>query len=211
MAAGAVACVCVLAAGAVMLPHFWRSSAGSVTKSAVEQAPANPPAELPGQSPAAQPPEPQNQADNGANPAALQTPAAVPERPQNPRTEPAVRRAAAVPPVATPSTIVQEPQAQPAVQPPPGPSDEEIEKASDELIKIRGRADAVYSSLNRLRQQQAADGLEVRQDIAAAASRLGGYLQAADRALQSRSLDAARKNMEHADRELSTLETFFGK
>jgi hypothetical protein len=40
---------------------------------------------------------------------------------------------------------------------------------------------------------------------------MDSYLQAADRALQSNTLDAAHKDMDHAEDELNKLEAFFGK
>src|SRR5581483_11492246 len=54
MAAGAVACVCVLAGAAVMLPHFWKSSAASKPTAPVERASVTtpPPPEVASSAPA---------------------------------------------------------------------------------------------------------------------------------------------------------------
>jgi chromosome segregation ATPase len=93
----------------------------------------------------------------------------------------------------------------------PNPSQEELQKLDEDLMKLRARADAVKSSLDNLRQQQAASGVGLRQDIAASASRLDSYLQAVDRAIQSGNAQSARKNMEHVEEELGKLETFFGR
>ena len=78
-------------------------------------------------------------------------------------------------------------------------------------MKLHARADGVRGSLNNLRAQQASSGLGLRQDMAATASRMEGYLQAADRGLQTNRIDSARKNMEHADEEIGKLEAFFGR
>jgi hypothetical protein len=78
-------------------------------------------------------------------------------------------------------------------------------------MKLQSRAAAVKDSLDRLRGQNAASGLGVRQDIVASASRMDSYLQAADRALQNNTLESARKDMSHAEDELNKLEAFFGR
>ena len=111
----------------------------------------------------------------------------------------------------------------PAVQPQPiqppkpqeaqssAPSQEEMDKISEELMKLHARSDAVRGSLENLKQQQAAAGVGLRQDMRASASRLDAYLQAADRAVQGGNPASARKNMDRAEEELSKLENFFGR
>ena len=66
-------------------------------------------------------------------------------------------------------------------------------------------------SVEHLQQQQAADGLGLRHDIAGAYSRMGSYLHAADADLVQRNLIAAHKHMDMAEKEISTLESFFNK
>jgi serine/threonine-protein kinase len=94
---------------------------------------------------------------------------------------------------------------------PSGPSEEELAQGQDELIKLNSRASAVSGSVERLQQQQAADGLGLRQDMAGAYSRMNGYLQAANNDLAQRNLTAANKHMNLAEKEVSTLESFFNK
>jgi eukaryotic-like serine/threonine-protein kinase len=106
---------------------------------------------------------------------------------------------------------VREAQPQQIAAPENGPSREELEKLNENLIQLEARTGAVNGSLVRLRQQQAASGLGLRQDIAASASRLDTYLQAAERALQSNDVQSALKNMDRAGQELNKLEAFFGK
>jgi TIR domain len=102
----------------------------------------------------------------------------------------------------------QQPQ---TVAPENGPSREEMESINARLIQLQARAEAVRSSLDRLRQQQAANGLGLRHDMAASANRLEGYLQAAERAIQNNTVQAARNNIDGADGELNKLEAFLGK
>ncbi len=236
MALGAVACVCVLAGGAFLLPHFWKSSAGGPAAPVAKSESAAPPATSPASQPAANP-----TADNSASvpsnvaaSAPAGTGSATPPASAPPTVEPqphhAVRESRAEKshagePVSTsavtvvPVPVPQQPQAQTQSQPqtqpapvqPTGPSQADLDKAGEDLMKLRARADAVKDSLDRLRGQNAASGLGVRHDIVASASRLESYLQAADRALQNNTLDSARKDMTHAEEELNKLEAFFGR
>ncbi len=81
----------------------------------------------------------------------------------------------------------------------------------ESLMQLHSRADAIRGSVNSLRRQQAADGLEISPEIAGAASRLDNYLQAADRAAQNNDLNAARKSMDGAEKQLTVLEAKFGR
>ncbi len=224
MALGAVACVCVLAAGALTLPHFWKSSAA--TRSATHQVttPDQPASTTPAPTPVAQTqPAAQDPSAVAGNPAAtpasmpsaITTPAQVRTKSQehrqvsqdNPR--PAVLPAENQP---TATSIITPPP--PTAQPnsaPPQPSAQDMDTASEDLMKLHARAEAVKDSLDNLRRQQAQDGLGIRQDIASASSRLTMYLGAADNALRGNSLESARKNMERAEQELDKLEKFFGR
>jgi phage-related tail protein len=80
-----------------------------------------------------------------------------------------------------------------------------MESINARLIQLQARAEAIRSSLDRLRQQQAATDL----DCATSANRLEGYLQTAERAIQNNTVQAARNNIERADRELNKLEAGF--
>ncbi len=216
MALGAIACVCALIAAAIALPHFWRSSAASTTTARVDRA-----SSPPGISPAQRLGSDALSSDSApASPASTSDVQAAPPNPPNDaggQNDSDVR-------VKTPrkqtNTISQQPSAA-ADQPappvvaaaplPPGPSPEEIEKVRDRLIQLHARADAVRSSIGQLRQEQAASGLGLRHDIVASASRLDSYLQEADRAAQTTSLESARKDMDHVEEELNKLENFLGK
>ena len=110
------------------------------------------------------------------------------------------------PPVATsygsaPST--------PAV--PAGPSAQEIHEAHDRLMNLEAQAEAASSSVQQIRNQQQAQGLNLRGDIVASMSRMNNYLGAAKRSLGQNDLTTANDYMEKADKEISTLEKFLGR
>ena len=202
MALGALVCVGALIGGAVALPHFWKSSASTKTESVVAAPVAQTPVVQtpPVQTPVAVPPP----ATSPQTAPIANTPHKV-VTPLRPAAEP-VSQQQAPPPVVTP-----QPQAVVAPPPPAGPSQEQIDQVSEDLMKLHARADAIRGSLDHLRSQQAADGLSINPTVASGASRMDSYLQASDRAIQSNNLDSARKNMEHADAEVTKLEAFFGR
>ena len=219
MMVGAIACVIVLIAAAVTLPHVWRGSAASkpvrnIAQTSMarpiqaqephelEQKSKAPPTEVRGSADTMQPKERHNGIRGSAasiSKAPLPHASASVDSMQSKAalTQPA--------PAASGATPI------PAPTPPTGPSPEETEKVHDSLIQLHARADAVRNSLGQLREQQAASGLALRQDIAASASRLDMYLQAADQAIESNNLESAHKNMDHVEEELSKLEAFLGK
>lgn len=92
-----------------------------------------------------------------------------------------------------------------------GPSNEDLEQAEDELTKLSSRAAAVAGSVDRLQQQQAADGLGLRHDMAGAYSRMDSYLRAANNDLAEKKLTAVHRHMDLAEKEISILESFFNK
>jgi serine/threonine protein kinase len=221
MALGAVACVCVLATGALTLPHFWKSSAATRSVSPRVTTPHQPPPAAVAQTQQAVQ-EPASISENPAGPSsASRAPASVAAsvpahtRPQEhhplaqnnqpPALFPPATQSAPISNAPVPSTASQPNSAAPQA------SAQELEAANEDLMKLHARAEAVKDSLDTLRRQQAQDGLGVRQDIASASSRLTMYLGAADSALQGSSLESARKNMARAEEELSKLEKFFGR
>jgi hypothetical protein len=84
---------------------------------------------------------------------------------------------------------------------------EELQQQHDQLS---GRAAAIDSSLNRLQQSQAAQGLGLRGDIAAAQARMHSNLDRANAALQSGDAAHAKKSLEQADAAAEQLEKFLG-
>ena len=91
-----------------------------------------------------------------------------------------------------------------------GPTPEEVDQAREQKTALDARAGAVSASVEGLKRQQEADGLGLRQDMAAAYARMNSDLNSASAELDSGNLTAARNHMDKADKEISTLEGFFG-
>jgi len=93
---------------------------------------------------------------------------------------------------------------------PPGPSPEEIAKMEDEADRLSVRASTASKSVETLRQQQQADGYNLRADISSAQDRMQMYLAKGDAALKAKDLAKAQKYFDQADAELTKLEKFLG-
>jgi hypothetical protein len=78
------------------------------------------------------------------------------------------------------------------------------------MMQLSARANAVKSSVDRLRDQLAANGLGLRQDMAGSLSQMENYMDEADRALQSNNPALAQKRMDQAERQVENLEKFTG-
>jgi len=99
-------------------------------------------------------------------------------------------------------------QAAPPV--PAGPSRAEVAKMEDEADQLSVRAATVSRSVETLRQQQQADGYNLRADIASAQDRMQVYLAKGNAALKSRDMANAQKYFDLADAEISKIEKFLG-
>ena len=93
---------------------------------------------------------------------------------------------------------------------PAGPSPEEIAKMEDEADRLSVRAGSASRSIETLRQQQQADGYNLRADISSAQDRMQMYLAKGDAALKAKDLPKAQKYFDQADAELTKLEKFLG-
>ena len=87
----------------------------------------------------------------------------------------------------------------------------ELDKLQDELDQLSSRARAAKDSVENLRRQQNAQGLNLRGDMAAAEDRMGSDLDKAQAALQNQNAKDARRYMEKAEADLETLEKFMGR
>jgi serine/threonine-protein kinase len=85
---------------------------------------------------------------------------------------------------------------------------DEVEKLYDD---IDGRSTAVSASLDNLQKQQAASGYGLRGDIVAAQQRMKTDISKAQSAMQKQDTKSAKKYLDMAEAELSTLEKFLGK
>ncbi|HEV2101269.1 MAG TPA: serine/threonine-protein kinase [Candidatus Acidoferrum sp.] len=108
----------------------------------------------------------------------------------------------------TPKIDAKQKPAAPPV--PPGPSPEEIAKVEDEADRLSVRATSASRSVETLRQQQQADGYNLRADISSAQDRMQVYLAKGDAALKAKDLAKAQKYYDLAEAELSKLEKFLG-
>jgi serine/threonine-protein kinase len=106
---------------------------------------------------------------------------------------------------------LQPPSAKTTAQPPPGPSYQEIAQARERMIQLGGQADAARDGLQQIRNQQQAQGLDLRGDMLASMNRMNAYLSEANRALNQNDLQAANDNMDRAEKEIATLNTFLGR
>jgi len=93
---------------------------------------------------------------------------------------------------------------------PSGPSPEEIAKMEDEADHLNVRAATASRSVETLRQQQQADGYNLRADISSAQDRMQMYLAKGDAALKAKDIAKAQKYFDLADAEISKLEKFLG-
>jgi serine/threonine protein kinase len=93
---------------------------------------------------------------------------------------------------------------------PVGPSPEEIAKMEDEADRLNIRAATASRSVDTLRQQQQAEGYNLRGDIASAAERMQMYLAKGDAALKVKDIANAQKYFDLADAEISKVEKFLG-
>ncbi len=86
-----------------------------------------------------------------------------------------------------------------------------MSQARERMIELDSKADAAKAGIQQIRSQQQAQGLDMRGDILASMNRMNAYLNEADRALSQNDLQAANDNMDRAEKEISTLETFLGR
>jgi serine/threonine-protein kinase len=85
-----------------------------------------------------------------------------------------------------------------------------VRDAHDRYANLQARADAVLTTVEQIRSQQQAQGLDMRTDMVAAMNRLRHQLNEAQRALNERDLATANEFMNRADNEVEKLEKFVG-
>ncbi len=87
---------------------------------------------------------------------------------------------------------------------------QELEELTDQHDKLAARAQAADQSVESLRKQMAAGGNNLRSDISTSQTRMRMYMDKFDKALNAKDLVAANKYRAMAEREVETLEKFFG-
>ncbi len=221
MTIGSLLTLVVLILAATQAPKFFATRAAEEKPTAPVSDPA--PAPAPAESKPAEPPaDPTPQPPAQSAPAAETAPSAVPElavkktggKPQTeskpapvaPRQQP-VQQSAPTP--AAPPPPPQNPPSQPAQESPKNTA--QLQEMREQLILLGTRAGAAKSSIDRLRQEQARQGLGLRGDITAAVQRMEYYLDEAEAALKRGDAAAARKYLDSGEREVSKVETFLGR
>lgn len=119
---------------------------------------------------------------------------------------------------ASPSTHPRADHSQPTPQPPsaataaqPPPSSQEIAQARERMIQLGAQAEAARDGIQQIRNQQQAQGLDLRGDILASMNRMNAYLNVANNALNQNDLQTAHHNMDRAEKEIVALNTFLGR
>jgi len=147
---------------------------------------------------------------------------ANPAPPVNPAPMNPVPAAGYVPPVAVKPRPLR-PRVNPVPQqaPPPdnsanapGPPDAnaaQLNELEHQIDQASGRAAAVKSSLDVLKQSMSRQGLGLRGDIVAAEARMDNDLAKADGALQNGDAARAKTYLDQAETEISTIERFLGR
>jgi eukaryotic-like serine/threonine-protein kinase len=204
---GAAAAIIAMIAAGTFLPRMLTTHASQKSATPVtESAPASQPSAS-GNSNAAAQPAPQSPSTPAVTPpsSAAANAAAAPSPPVPPPASSAHSHAHP----SQPATSAAENA--PVDQPPPGPSQQEINRAHQRMIELGSKADAAKAGVEQIRSQQQAQGLDIRGDILASMNRMNAYLNEAERALSQNDLQAANDNMDRAEKELATLDTFLGR
>ena len=114
-------------------------------------------------------------------------------------------------PAATPQSTPLAPVASEAPQQPAGPDPAAVlQELRERLVQLDARAGAVRTSLENLKRSQAASGMSLRGDMAAAESRMNYLMDGANSALRSHDPAAAKKFTDSAETEVEKLEKFLG-
>jgi hypothetical protein len=77
-------------------------------------------------------------------------------------------------------------------------------------MNLQSRADTARASVEQLRRQEQASGLDLRGDILTAMSLMNSNIREAQGALNQKDLTTAGEYMERANQNLHTLEVFLG-
>jgi serine/threonine protein kinase len=86
-----------------------------------------------------------------------------------------------------------------------------LDDLEHQMDQLSSRAGAVKSSIDKLRNEQNAQGYNLRGDIAAAADRMETYMSKAQQALQSQDARNTKRYMDLAEPEVDKLEKFLGR
>lgn len=222
--------IAVIVVGATQLPKWHHAKAGGAAQPAASETPASP-AGSPAQ-PSTEPPRATGGTQPAQNQSAQQSETVQPTA--TPGDNTGAGQQVAPPPSAIVKTVRREARAvkssasaQSKAGATPAPLPTAVEESKSEtgapaaapaklkelrqrLTQLAARARAVKSSFDRLAQQQQAQGLGPRRDISASVDRMSQFMDDAHDALVAGDAASAEQNMDSAEREVETLEKFFG-
>jgi hypothetical protein len=85
-----------------------------------------------------------------------------------------------------------------------------LQELRERLVQLDARAGAVRTSLGNLKRSQAASGMSLRGDMAAAESRMNYLMDGANSALRAHDPASVKKFIDSAETEVEKLEKFLG-
>jgi len=205
MTIGSLLTLVILIIAATQAPRFFATRAAEEKTAAPATVVSPPPPVVPE-------PAPQPVAEPAPPPIA--EPAKLAEPKATPKTKPQQASAPAPPPPQSSPPPAQPP---PVTAPPAQPAPDNTKNAAqlqelrEQLILLGTRAGSAKSSIDRLRQEQARQGLGLRGDISASLQRMEYYLDEAESALKKGDAAAAKKYLDTSEREVTKLEGFLGR
>lgn len=235
MLLGAFIAIVIIVASAVELPRWFRARAHTqVTAPAALNAPKGAPAQSQAQAatplPTAAPPASNKSTGSGATPSSsLSAPAgssssrALSMAAHHPAAAQAAPRAATPSPAsehlgesksqALRATAAQQESQRVTseISPAPPADAAELQTLSDHMDQLSARASAIKTTFSGFQQQVGGTGQSLRPDIIATENRMERYMDEADSALAAHNGAQARHYQELAEREIVSLEKFFGR
>ncbi|MFZ0970570.1 MAG: serine/threonine-protein kinase [Candidatus Acidiferrales bacterium] len=158
---------------------------------------------------------------NSAPPAGNPPPDAPPVNPVPMNPAPAAPAANIAPPPPSPRPARHSMNAAPQQAPPPdnsvnappqaSPDSAQLNELEHQIDQASGRAAAVKSSLDTMKEAMSRQGLGLRGDIVASEARMNNDLAKADSALQAGDTARAKTYLDQAETELGKLEAFLGR
>lgn len=94
---------------------------------------------------------------------------------------------------------------------PPDANAAQLGELEHQIDQASGRAAAVKSSLDAMKEAMSRQGLGLRGDIVASEARMNNDLAKADSALQAGDTARAKTYLDQAETEISTIERFLGR
>jgi hypothetical protein len=86
-----------------------------------------------------------------------------------------------------------------------------LRELRERTMLIGVRVGAAKQSLDTLRREQSRQGLNLRSDITASEHRANYFLDEAEAAVKSGEVEAAKKALDSAERQVQILEKFLGR